>query len=87
MKVVLDCCSSLCISPGNILLNILLTSALPTKRQGKNNVFLICVPNPPINVKEEEPSTEPVPMLIRVKTAEDADELLAKLEELKAATW
>ncbi|XP_076471076.1 nuclear pore complex protein Nup50-like [Babylonia areolata] len=67
---------------GNILLNILLTSAIPTKRQGKNNVFVVCVPNPPINPKD--PSTSPVPMLIRVKTAEDADELLAKMEELKA---
>ncbi|KAL8618984.1 hypothetical protein ACOMHN_018367 [Nucella lapillus] len=67
---------------GNILLNILLSSTIPTKRQGKNNVFIVCVPNPPINAKE--PSSEPTPMLLRVKGAEDADELLAKLDELKA---
>ncbi|KAK7471733.1 hypothetical protein BaRGS_00035615 [Batillaria attramentaria] len=66
---------------GNILLNILLSSTLPTKKQGKNNVFLVCVPNPPINQKDD--SSAPVPMLIRVKTSEDADELLAKLEECK----
>ncbi|KAK7098645.1 nuclear pore complex protein Nup50-like [Littorina saxatilis] len=66
---------------GNILLNILLTPAIPTKRQGKNNVFLVCTPNPPLDPKNT--STDPVPMLIRVKTAEDADELLAKMEELK----
>jgi nuclear pore complex protein Nup50 len=56
---------------------------MPTQRQGKNNVFLVCVPNPPINPKDEG-STTPVPMLLRVKTAEDADELLAKIEEMKA---
>ena len=69
---------------GNILLNILLSPSMPTKRQGKNNVFLVCVPNPPINTKE--PSTDPTPMLIRVKTGEDADELFAKLEELKGSS-
>lgn len=70
---------------GNILLNILLTSAIPTKRQGKNNVFIVCVPNPPISTKD--PSSNPVPMLIRVKTPEDADELLAKMEECKGSSW
>lgn len=69
---------------GNILLNILLSSTIPTKRQGKNNVFIVCVPNPPISTKD--PSSNPVPMLIRVKTPEDADELLAKLEECKGSS-
>ncbi|PVD33668.1 hypothetical protein C0Q70_04926 [Pomacea canaliculata] len=68
---------------GNILLNILLSQAMPSKKQGKNNVFIVCVPNPPLD--EKTPSTDPVPMLIRVKTSEDADELLAKLEETKSA--
>ena len=67
---------------GNILLNILLTSSIPTKRQGKNNVSFICVPNPPVDPKN--PESTPTSMLIRVKTGEDADELLEKLEELKA---
>lgn len=66
---------------GNILLNILLTKDIPTQRQGKNNVFLVCVPNPPINSKD--PVT-PTPMLMRVKTGEEADELLAKMEDMKA---
>lgn len=66
---------------GNILLNIMLSSSIPLKRQGKNNVSLICVPNPPINPKDD-PAT-PVPMLIRVKTAEDADQLLEKMDEIR----
>lgn len=65
---------------GNILLNIMLSSTMPVSRQGKNNVMLVCVPNPPIDTKGEADNT-PVPMLIRVKTEEDADNLLAKLEE------
>ncbi|KAF7651804.1 hypothetical protein LDENG_00105150 [Lucifuga dentata] len=65
---------------GNILLNILLQSSMPCSRVGKNNVLVVCVPNPPID--DKNPSS-PVPMLIRVKTAEDADELLKTLEEKK----
>ncbi|XP_050408626.1 nuclear pore complex protein Nup50 [Patella vulgata] len=66
---------------GNILLNIMLSSAIPTKRQGKNNIFIVCIPNPPIDPKDT--SNTPTPMLIRVKTSEDADEMLQKLEENK----
>jgi len=66
---------------GNVLLNILLSSQMPTTRVGKNNVMIVCVPNPPIDPKED--SSEPCPMLLRVKTTEDADELLAKIDELK----
>merc|ERR1712203_7205 len=33
---------------GNVLLNILLSSQIPTTRVGKNNVMLVCVPNPPV---------------------------------------
>lgn len=66
---------------GNILLNIMLNSSIPTKRQGKNNVSIICIPNPPIDPKIDE--KKPVSMLIRVKTGDDADELLEKLEEAK----
>ena len=54
---------------------------MPRTRQGKNNVALVCIPNPPIDgIKENEM----VPMLIRVKTAEDADELFDKLKEHKS---
>lgn len=67
-------------SLGNILLNILLNPQLTTQRVGKNNVMLVCVPNPPI-----DPKTPPVPtpMLLRVKTDVEADELLATLNEAK----
>uniref|UniRef100_A0A3B3YBG6 Nuclear pore complex protein Nup50 n=1 Tax=Poecilia mexicana TaxID=48701 RepID=A0A3B3YBG6_9TELE len=65
---------------GNILLNILVPSTLPCSRVGKNNVMVVCVPNPPVD--DKNPSVA-VPLLIRVKTAEDADELHKTLEEKK----
>lgn len=69
---------------GNILLNVMLSATIPASRQGKNNVFLVCVPNPPISGKPDAESDDtPTPMLIRVKTAEDADELLGKIDERK----
>jgi len=67
---------------GNILLNIIMTEDIPLERVGKNNVMLICLPNPPIDPKADP---EPVTFLIRVKTAEDADELKDKLAELAKA--
>lgn len=66
---------------GNILLNIVLNASIPTIRAGKNGVMIACVPNPPLAGKSD--STEPVKMLIRVKTGEDADNLLEKINELK----
>lgn len=66
---------------GNILLNIMVPSTMPCTRTGKNNVMVVCVPNPPVDDKNP---TTPVPMLIRVKTAEDADELHKILLEKKA---
>ncbi|XP_062862767.1 nuclear pore complex protein Nup50 isoform X2 [Trichomycterus rosablanca] len=66
---------------GNILLNIMVPSTMPCTRTGKNNVMVVCVPNP--SVDDKNPNT-PVPMLIRVKTAEDADELHKILQEKKA---
>ncbi|MEQ2161268.1 hypothetical protein GOODEAATRI_008050 [Goodea atripinnis] len=65
---------------GNILLNIIVPPTMPCSRVGKNNVMVICVPNPPIN---DTNASTPVPLLIRVKTAEDADELHKTLEEKK----
>ncbi|XP_015725868.1 nuclear pore complex protein Nup50 [Coturnix japonica] len=67
---------------GNILLNVLIPPKMPCTRTGKNNVLIVCVPNPPI---DENNPTVPVPMLIRVKTSEDADELHKILLEKKAA--
>lgn len=53
---------------------------MPCSRLGKNNVMLVCVPNPPID--DKNPGS-PVPLLVRVKSTEDADELHKILEEKK----
>lgn len=55
--------------------------SLPCTRVGRNNVMLMCVPNPPVDDKDPEGV---VPLLVRVKTAEDADELHQILEEKKS---
>ncbi|XP_025312408.1 nuclear pore complex protein Nup50 [Canis lupus baileyi] len=67
---------------GNILLNVLIPPNMPCTRTGKNNVLIVCVPNPPI---DEKNAAAPVTMLIRVKTGEDADELHKILLEKKDA--
>lgn len=61
---------------GNILLNILLTDAVPSKRIGKNDVMLICLPTP-------DSKPPPTTVLVRVKTAIEADDLLAQIEKYK----
>ncbi|KAK8761595.1 hypothetical protein V5799_027135 [Amblyomma americanum] len=66
---------------GNILLNIMLAPTLPISRLGKNNVALVCIPNP--SVKPEGDSASPTTMLLRVRTAEDADELKSALDRYK----
>lgn len=66
---------------GNILLNIRLSASLPISRSGKNNVMIACIPNPPVDPKNPDKA---IPMLIRVKTAEDADELLNTLNKYKS---
>lgn len=49
-------------------------------RTGKNNVSLVCVPNPADpKVYGSADTNTPVTFLIRVKTAENADELLEKM--------
>lgn len=67
---------------GNILLNVLIPPNMPCSRTGKNNVLIVCVPNPPV---DESNAAVPVTLLIRVKTAEDADELHRMLLEKKDA--
>ncbi|XP_063302804.1 nuclear pore complex protein Nup50 isoform X2 [Pelobates fuscus] len=67
---------------GNILLNIFVQPSMPCSRTGKNNVMIVCVPNPPI---DEKNPTVPITMLIRVKSAADADELHKILLEKKVA--
>lgn len=68
---------------GNILLNIRLTSSIPVQRLGKNNVSLVCIPNPPLDTKTTSDKQSVVTFLIRVKTTEDADELFATLDKHK----
>lgn len=72
-------------SLGNILLNIILSTSLPMSRTGKNNVLLVCVPNPPLETKSTDSKEQSaIPMLIRVKTGGDADELLETLNKHKS---
>lgn len=61
---------------GNILLNIMLIEGLPTSRLGKNNVMVVCVPTP-------DAKPPPVSVLLRVKTGDEADELLKTIEQHK----
>ncbi|GLV37085.1 Nucleoporin 50kD [Carabus blaptoides fortunei] len=61
---------------GNLLLNFILSDGIPTQRTGKNNVMLVCIPTP-------DAKPPPTPILLRVKTAEEADELLKILEKHK----
>ncbi|XP_066586050.1 nuclear pore complex protein Nup50-like [Prorops nasuta] len=61
---------------GNILLNTLLTESIPTKRMNKNTVMIVCLPMPDSN-------PPPTPILLRVKTEEQADELMETLDKHK----
>ncbi|GJQ69658.1 hypothetical protein Trydic_g17308 [Trypoxylus dichotomus] len=61
---------------GNLLCNFILSKSTPTKRIGKKDVMLVCLPTP-------ESKPPPVPILLRVKSPELADELLAQLEKHK----
>lgn len=61
---------------GNVLLNIRLSEGIPASRMGKNNVMLICMPTPD---SKPPPST----VLVRVKTADEADELLENINKNK----
>lgn len=65
---------------GTILLNIVLSPSLPISRQGKNNITIVCIPNPPVR---DDLEGKVVPLLIRVKTSEDADELKDLLNNKK----
>lgn len=62
---------------GTVLLNLILATAVPTQRMGKNNVMLVCIPTP-------DSKPPPSPVLIRVKTGEEADQLLETLNKYKS---
>lgn len=59
---------------GNIIFNIMLVDGLPVSRMGKNNVMIVCIPTP-------DAKPPPTSVLLRVKTGEEADELLAKINQ------
>lgn len=58
---------------GNILLNIIVSEAIPATRN-KNNVILVCIPTP-------EADPKPRQVLVRVKTEDDAVELLEEYQK------
>ncbi|XP_020804097.1 LOW QUALITY PROTEIN: nuclear pore complex protein Nup50 [Drosophila serrata] len=57
---------------GNILINLILSEGIPCNRQGKNNVLMVWMPTP-----EESKAT----ILLRVKTGEEADDLLNEIKK------
>lgn len=61
---------------GNLLCNFILSESIPTQRMGKKDVMLICLPMP-------DAKPPPTPILLRVKSPEDADKLLEVLEKHK----
>lgn len=63
-------------SLGNLLCNFILSENTPTKRLGKKDVMLVCVPTP-------DAKPPPVPLLLRAKSSEEADQLLETLEKYK----
>ncbi|XP_037951305.1 nuclear pore complex protein Nup50 [Teleopsis dalmanni] len=62
-------------SLGNVLVNLILNSSIPAQRLGKNNVMMVCLPTPEM--------TQPTSLLLRVKTGEEADDLLENIEKHK----
>ncbi|SPP75235.1 nuclear pore complex protein Nup50 [Drosophila guanche] len=58
---------------GQVLINLMVGNGLPCQRMGKNNVMIMSLPMPE--------DTKVVSILLRVKTGEEADELLAKLQD------
>ncbi|XP_017061328.1 nuclear pore complex protein Nup50 [Drosophila ficusphila] len=58
---------------GNVLVNLILSEGIPCQRMGKNNVMMFCIPTP-----EDAKATS---LLLRVKTGDEADDLLKKIEE------
>lgn len=63
-------------SLGNLLCNFILSASIPMQRMGKKDVMLATLPTP-------DSKPPPVPVLFRVKSPEEADELLKTLEKHK----
>ncbi|KAG7198633.1 hypothetical protein KM043_005992 [Ampulex compressa] len=66
-------------SLGLLLLNTLLTESIPIKRMSKNTIMIVCLPKP-------DSSPPPVPVLLRVKTDDDANVLFETLNKHKKYT-
>lgn len=60
---------------GNVLCNFILSENIPIQKKGKKEVLLVCYPTPEF--------TSHVPLLIRVKTPEEAETLYQELEKNK----
>lgn len=61
---------------GNLLCNFILAESIPMQRMGKKDVMLVCIPT-------QDSVPPPVPVLFRVKSPEEADDLLKILEKHK----
>lgn len=59
---------------GNIIFNIMIVEGLPVSRLGKNNVMVVCIPTP-------DAKPPPTSCLLRVKTGDEADELLETIKK------
>ncbi len=68
-----------------MLLNVCVSAEQSVTRIGKNNVGMVCVPNPPFDPKKTD-DNPPRSLLVRVKTSEMADELHEKLNQLANKT-
>ena len=67
---------------GKIIMNIFLNEDTPITRSGKNNVFVISVPNPPVFTKNNDgDNSQPISYLIRVKTSQNADDLYENMSD------
>lgn len=61
---------------GNIIFNVMIVEGLPVSRMGKKDVMLVCIPTP-------DAKPPPTSVLLRVKTSEEADELLETINKYK----
>ncbi|CAH0560082.1 unnamed protein product [Brassicogethes aeneus] len=60
---------------GNVLCNLILSESIPTQRLGNKDVMLVCLPLP-------DSKPPPTPILLRVKSADEADKLLEFAKEM-----
>ena len=67
-------------SLGTVLLNVRVSCDVPLSTN-KNNVLIVCTPNPPLRKGEKSGGGAPVTYLIRVKTAEQAEDLLTCIKD------